>query len=168
MGVLLTAHHLPNYLGDGCSPKEADMAHTTVSDFVIWTKHIHGDPRVEEHILALKAGETIELKVDGVRGPWRRMSDGKDGRPTRGIRPVGRMQDFWNELYASRRKDVVTLELADDGPAGASPSEAPVTYPCIARTEADRQAALEAFLAAGEQGWRSDGPYGRREELYDR
>jgi hypothetical protein len=62
------------------------MATTTVSDFVIWTKHIHGDPGLTARIHELWAGQTIELEVDGLTGTWRKMDDGSDGRPTPGIR----------------------------------------------------------------------------------
>ena len=56
------------------------MATTTVSDYVIWAKHIHGDPELVARIHALWAGQTIELEVDGLRGTWRKMDDGADGR----------------------------------------------------------------------------------------
>ena len=87
------------------------MARTTISDFVIWAKQIHDDEDIGQRIASLSAGQTIDLIVDGVRGVWRKMDDGKDGRPTRGIRPLGRAQEFWRTLYESRRGDVVSLEL---------------------------------------------------------
>ncbi|WP_411289275.1 hypothetical protein [Phenylobacterium sp.] len=40
--------------------------------------------------------------------------------------------------------------------------------PPLAKTKAERDAAAAAFRALAGQGWRSDGPYGPREELYDR
>ena len=139
------------------------MAQTTVSDFVIWAKHIHGDPALAEQILALTPGETVRLRVDGVVGAWRRMDDGRDGRPTRGIRPVGGTQAFWRKLYAQRRGDVVDIELTDGklGPALA-------ISPSLAGSDAELQAAAESFLALAGQGWRSTGPYGPRDDLYDR
>ncbi len=140
------------------------MAKTTVSDFVIWAKHIHGDPSLAERILALTPGDTVGLRVDGVLGAWRRMDDGRDGRPTRGIRPVGRAQAFWRELYAERRGDVVEVELMDEAQEGRS---LPISPP-VAATEAERRAAAESFLALAGQGWRSSGPYGDRDDLYDR
>jgi len=44
------------------------MASTTVSDYVIWAKHIHDDPELVQRVLSMWAGETIHLEVDGVRG----------------------------------------------------------------------------------------------------
>jgi hypothetical protein len=142
------------------------MATTTVSDFVIWTKHIHGDGALIDRILGLKPSETIDLVVDGVRGTWRKMDDGKDGRPTRGVRPIGRAADVWRSAFESRRGAVVGLELPAQRP---NPARAPeLLSPALGRSEGERHAALEAFLAAGRHGWRSDEAYGPRDELYDR
>ncbi len=139
------------------------MAKTPVSDGVIWAKHIHGDNKLLSHLAALRGGETIELLVDGVRGVWRKMSDGKDGRPTSGLRPIGTTQTFWKNLYAARRGEVVDVELAD---AGAAPG--PVLYPALAVTEEERTAALERFLAFGRMGYSSEGRTMTRDEMHER
>ena len=137
------------------------MGSVTVSDVAIWAKHVHGDPAIAEFILGMDAGQTLRLKIDGVAGAWCRMADGKDGRPTLGLRPLGAARDHWHKLYRERRKDLVQIEF-DAGPAGSIPI---VPSPA---SEAERQAAIESFLGLAGQGWRSDGPYGPREELYDR
>lgn len=139
------------------------MAKTTISDWVIWAKHIHGDPGAVQKILNLRPGETLSLRVDGVLGSWRKMDDGR--HPTPGIRPIGRTREFWRELYIERKGEVVGVELADSPEERLQPL--PISPP-LAATEAERQAAIDAFLAAGDQGWRSTGPYGPRDELYDR
>jgi hypothetical protein len=149
------------------------MATTTVSDHVIWAKHIHDDPALVEQVLGLWTGQTIELEVDGVRGTWRKMDDGADGRPTPGIRPVGSAREAWRGLFKHRRGEVVSLAAIETnfGVAEASAVErrAKLVFPPLGKTEAERNAALEAFLALGREGdWRSDGPYGSRDELYDR
>ena len=137
------------------------MTHTTVSDFVIWAKHLGGAPR--ERVLALGPGELVMLRVDGVPGSWRRMDDGRDGRPTLGVRPIGPAAEVWRKLYRERRGQVVAVEIADGSNAAPIP-----LVPPPATTEAGRQAAIESFLGLAGQGWRSDGPYGSRDELYDR
>lgn len=142
------------------------MARTTISDFVIWAKQIHDDENIGQRIAALNAGQTIDLIVDGVRGVWRKMDDGKDGRPTRGIRPLGQTQAFWRTLYESRRGDVVTVELPVD--EAWSDREAARVFPPLARTEEERREALRALLDAGKQGWRSDGPRMTRDEMHER
>lgn len=135
-------------------------AETTVKDVVVWTKHVHGDSRVTSRLQMLKGGEDLELLVDGVRGLWRKMADGVDGRPTSGLRPVGRMQLFWKELYASRRGETVVIELpepqADTGG---------LIYPADPDPEVRAQA-LQGLLTAG--GGHSGGERWVREELYDR
>lgn len=141
------------------------MAQAVVSDFVIWTKHIHGDARLAARIAELKAGETVELQVDGVAGPWRKMDNGKDGRPTPGIRPIGRMQAFWRELYGSRRGDVVTVELAEG--AGQGSADPGLTFAALARNEFERQAALDALFSLSSSGPVTEA--GRsRDDAYDR
>jgi len=142
------------------------VARTTISDFVIWAKQIHDDEDIGQRIAALNAGQTIDLIVDGIRGVWRKMDDGKDGRPTRGIRPLGQTQAFWRSLYESRRGDVVTLELPSN--EGRIPRAPTLLSPPLGRTDVERRAALDAILDLGLQGWRSDDAYGSRDELHDR
>jgi hypothetical protein len=148
------------------------LATTTISDYVIWTKHIHGDVELVNRILSLWAGETLELEVDGVRGVWRKMDDGSDGRSTPGIRPIGSAQVVWRSLFKRRRGEVVTIQAIErqDGVSDASDAERrpPLIFPRLAKTEAERKAALEQLLNGWKLGYRSEGPYGPRDELYDR
>lgn len=138
-------------------------AETAVKDVVVWTKHVHGDRRITARLQALKGGEDVELLVDGVRGIWRKMADGVDGRPTAGIRPVGRMQQFWKELYASRRGETVTLELPEDD----GPESGPLIFPAHPDPKV-RAAALHALLNARGGGYSAQGWVFNRDELYDR
>jgi hypothetical protein len=136
------------------------MAKTPVRDVVIWAKHIHGDGELLASLEALRGGDTIDLIVDGVRGVWRKMADGKDGRRTPGIRPIGAAQTFWKDLYASRRGDVVDVELAERGGM--------VIYPPLGRTEEEREAALQRFLSFCREGHSSDGRTMTRDEMHER
>jgi hypothetical protein len=149
-----------------------EMATTTVSDFVIWTKHIYGDAALAARLSELGAGEVLNLRIDGVEGAWRKMDDGKDGRPTPGLRPLGNAQEFWRELYKSRRGEMVELVLVDadslSGRPGFSTQAAIDAAARLVRTDAERTAALEGFLSLAGQGWRSDAPYGSRDDLHDR
>lgn len=147
------------------------MATTTVSDYVIWTKHIHGDAELVSRVHTLWAGATLQLEVDGVRGVWRKMNDGADGRPTPGIRPIGSAQAVWRSLFKQRRGEAVTIRAIEPyggSEAPAAERRARLLFPPLARTEEQRQAALERLLNGWKLGYRSDGPYGPRDELYDR
>jgi len=138
------------------------MGNVTVSDVAIWVKHIHGDPVLTKSIEALEAGQTVRLRIDGVSGAWCKMADGKDGRPTRGIRPLGAASDHWQKLFREQRKNVVAIELEslqDRGSIQLTPS--PVS-------EMERLAAVESLMSLAGQGWRSEGSWGSREEAYDR
>jgi hypothetical protein len=134
------------------------MAETVVKDVVIWAKHIHGDPRVVAYVEALNGGQTTELIVEGFRGHWCKMADGRDGRRTPGLRPIGRMQDFWRELYATRRGDLVKVELAAEAIDAGS----------VTATELQRQAAIQALLTGYRQGSRSEGRTVTRDEMHER
>jgi hypothetical protein len=142
------------------------MARTAVRDVVIWVKHIHGED-VSRRVLDLQGGETLDLVVDGIRGAWRKMDDGRDGRPTMGIRPIGRMQDFWRELYSSRRGDVVSLELPQSEKEGALDRSGLIFAP-LARTEEARKAALDALLSLKDAGYRNTGVVVTRDDMHDR
>lgn len=87
-----------------------------IEDHVIWFKHI-ADADLQKRLETLRSEETINLEADGVVGLWRRMRDGKDGRPVRGIRPEGAMKEVWNKWFGARKGSVVALReisLADD------------------------------------------------------
>ena len=139
-------------------------AKTEVRDYVIWSKHLHGDPRLAERIESLTPGQTVQLEVDGVPGTWRKMDQGKDGRPTPGIRPLGAAQLFWREMFRSRRGAVVSVALSDEGVTVRAGN----AFEALGRDEAEREAALEALLAMRGQGWRSDGSTFDRDAAHER
>lgn len=141
-------------------------ARTEVRDYVIWSKHLHGDPALQARIETMAPAEVLDLEIDGVKGSWRKMDQGRDGRPTPGIRPLGSAQDFWRDLYRSRRGDVVSVALASDAPSAAQ--RAAVIMPALGKTEEERQASLDALLAFAGQGWMSDGAPFDRDDAHQR
>ena len=136
------------------------MAALTVNGVVLWTRNIHGDAHLREGLSQLPGGEEIELVVNGVRGHWRKMADGKDGRSTPGLAPRGRMQAVWRELNKMHQGEEVLLERPE------TPNEALLIYPALATTESERMEALGRLLsikgAVLPEGWRFD-----RQEIYD-
>ncbi len=80
------------------------MATAEVRDHALWIKHIHGDDGLIAKLGQMPAGALIELVVDGFRGHWRKMDDGKDGRPTTGLRAIGPARDHWHALQDERGK----------------------------------------------------------------
>ncbi|MFA4950030.1 hypothetical protein [Brevundimonas sp.] len=87
------------------------MAKVEVRDHAIWIKHIHGDESLVGKLTQMPAGTLIELIVDGIQGHWRKMDDGKDGRPTNGLRALGNAKDHWHAMQSDRGK------LVDINPA---------------------------------------------------
>ena len=95
-----------------------------VRDHALWTKHIRGDDALKARLNALSEQSQIDLEVDAVHGTWQKMDDGKDGRPTTGMRPVGPAKSHWYTLLRNRRGSVVTIALASAMPtAGTSRDE---------------------------------------------
>lgn len=80
-----------------------------IRDYVLWAKHVHDGETVKRAITDLPAGTLLEMEVDGIRGWWKRMEDGTDGRPTPGIKPVGKAKEHWSELQ-ERRGELVSIE----------------------------------------------------------
>jgi len=91
------------------------MAKVKVSDDAIWAKHIEGDSRLGEKILRLHAGQVIDLEVDGIVGRWEKMRDGRDGRPTSGIKPIEAMRQVWAMLRRGPERivDIREVRTAD-------------------------------------------------------
>lgn len=141
-------------------------AQTEVRDYVIWSKHLHGDPALQARIETLAPAEVLDLEVDGVRGSWRKMDQGRDGRATPGIRPLGSAQAFWRDLYRSRRGDVVSVALVSESLSARQ--RAAVILPALGKTAEERQASLDALLAFAGQGWMSDGTPFDRDEAHER
>src|ERR1700687_5423152 len=81
------------------------MAYVEISDDTIWAKQIEGGKALKDKILSLAPGEVIELEVDGIVGSWEKMRNGRDGRATTGIKPIGPMKEIWKRLQSRRGED---------------------------------------------------------------
>jgi hypothetical protein len=84
------------------------MAYVEIRDDSMWAKQIEGSKALKDRIIALTPGAVIELEVDGIVGRWEKMRNGKDGRSTLGIKPIGPMKEIWKRFQA-RRGDVVEV-----------------------------------------------------------
>jgi hypothetical protein len=99
------------------------MAKVKIVDDAIWVRHIEGDRTLREVVQGLVAGELIDLEVDGIAGRWVKMRDGRDGRPTSGIRPVDEMKAVWARWRQEEPRIVdVRMIAAGDGYLAALPA----------------------------------------------
>jgi hypothetical protein len=87
------------------------MSIVEVRDHALWAKHIHGNESLKNTILGLPQRELVELVVDGYQGTWVKMDDGKDGRPTPGLKAVGIARQKWHAMN-DKRGSIVTIEKA--------------------------------------------------------
>lgn len=144
------------------------MAKVEVRDRVIWTKHIHGDEALREKLSSLPAGSSVQLRVAGREGFWRKMKDNQTtGTPTPGLSPIGPARSLWSNLYRMYKPmggAVVDVELLEGGQLETPPGTSGWEWPDPQESEA----AWQAFLETTKAGWRSQGPYGPRDELYER
>ena len=84
------------------------MGYIAIAADAIWAKQIEGGRALKQRILSLAPGDVIELEVDGIVGRWEKMRNGRDGRSTSGIKPIGPMKEVWKALQ-SRRGDTVEV-----------------------------------------------------------
>jgi len=83
-------------------------AFVEIRDHALWLKHIHGNNELKNALIKLEEGQLAHLVIDGVKGVWVKMADGKDGRPTPGIKAIGPAKTHWHSLQ-NRRGDLVTI-----------------------------------------------------------
>lgn len=153
------------------------MAHVEVRDYALWTKHVHGDEALRTLLESLKPEQTITLRVAGEEGLWRKMSAYRtSGNPTPGLSPIGPMQARWGEIYRrfkSQGGGLVEIELVEDpGKSGQGNNggfgQTGLPPQWEQGSNEEREAAWEAFKALWNASWRSERPYGPRDELYER
>jgi hypothetical protein len=82
------------------------------NDDAIWFKHIHADSDTLALLHQVSPGAKLKIEIEGVRGDWQRMADGKDGRPTLGLKPVGMTVEFWKRMK-SRRGEHLRFRIVD-------------------------------------------------------
>ncbi len=82
------------------------------NDDAIWLKNVNADHNTVALLKQLPAGTRLKLEIEGVRGDWERMADGKDGRPTYGLKPVAKTAEEWKAMK-SRRGEFLTFKVVD-------------------------------------------------------
>lgn len=147
------------------------MAQVEVVDHLLWTKRVHGAPELRSKLEALEAGKTVMLKVAGDVGHWRKMADNKTtGAPTPGLQPLGSSAIRWREMYRESKSKggaIVDIQMVENWSGDIAEPPRPAERWEVA-TPQERRAAWEAFKALRGAGWRSEAPYGPRDELYER
>lgn len=89
------------------------MSFVEILDHALWVEHIHGNQALQERIRALQVGELIELKVNGVRGMWQRISKCQNAQEIPGIEALGEARSKWHELRSERQGGITTVEVCD-------------------------------------------------------
>ncbi len=85
-----------------------------VRDHALWISHITGADELARWLRTIPAGGDVDLIVDGVRGTWRKMADGKDGRPSQGLLPLHLpIKRHWHGLQEDRGR-TVSIEVCSN------------------------------------------------------
>jgi hypothetical protein len=88
------------------------MASFLNNDDNIWLKHISADPKTMAMLQQIPAGSKLNLEIEGVMGEWARTNNGRDGRPTYALKPVGKTIAYWKTMKA-RRGEYLELKVLD-------------------------------------------------------
>jgi hypothetical protein len=135
------------------------MAQFQIRDNSVWTKHIFGDGALQAKLAAWPPGSRVVLRVDGVRYEFEKMPNGPDG-PMPGFKPLGKTKETWKRLYPGRRGELVDFALVEDGESGPPPVMTAARQQSASwntATDAEREAAWDAFKGLTRAGWRSEG-----------
>ncbi len=145
-----------------------DPATVEIRDWSLWIKHIHGDRVLISRLKNLREGQRIQLRVDGHEGVWVKKNDGKDGRPTEALKPIGDIKSAWFDWFKHRRGELVSIELAGGGEAQCAVSVTSNIRELEQAAPSERAAAWKAFTALRNAGWRSESDSRDRDELHER
>ena len=74
------------------------------NDDTIWLKHVDAEPDLSALLYQLRAGTRLRLEIEGVPGEWEKMAEGKDKRPTQGLKPVGKTREYLEGHAGSTRR----------------------------------------------------------------
>jgi hypothetical protein len=96
------------------------------NDDAIWLKTVTADTDTVSYLRELPAGSRIRLAIEGTPGEWEKMADGRDGRPTFGLKPIGRTREYWKGLKG-RRGRLLDFKVLDPRDALMSDIESSLT-----------------------------------------
>ena len=123
---------------------------------------IGGDDDLVTALMALEDGQTRELIVDNVRGWWKRAGGWSTDHAF--MAPTERVREAYPaDMRFSGRAIVRVPEDAMDADAFFK-----ALPPYGKSSPATRLEAARKLLAIAKMGWRSQGRFGARDELYDR
>ena len=86
------------------------MGRMMIRDNAIWAAHIHDGPEIVNRIRALPEDRPIKLVLDGKPVLFLKMRNGRDGRPTQGLKPAPDFKPYWDAMQ-QRRGEVVEVRL---------------------------------------------------------
>jgi len=85
------------------------MSEIQITDDCLWMAHIADDEALANRLITMSQGHSVELEVGGVRGIWRKMLDGRDGRRTDGLKPGDDKTSKWWKDQQNRRGETVSI-----------------------------------------------------------
>ena len=84
-----------------------------VNDDAIWLKSIDADANLIALLGQLEQGTPVYLEIEGGQLRFEKMRDGRDGRPTPGLKPVGESRDVWKRFRDTRRGERLAFRVVE-------------------------------------------------------
>lgn len=81
------------------------MSTIKIADICLWPAHIDGNPELRERLISLADGELVVLKIGKTSGTFRKMVQGKNPRPTSGLKLACDATRAWWTVMFSEQKD---------------------------------------------------------------
>lgn len=130
----------------------SSAAKVQVTDWSLWIKHISGDRALSQQLADLHEGQTVTLLIGGHEGVWVKKANGKDGRPTQGLKPLGAMKDIWFDWFRSDRGALIDIVMVQE-PAPLQVRRKSADGLIEQGEPRDRGSAWSAFVSTREAGW---------------
>lgn len=99
-----------HFMGNTTPDSDDNSGMVEVRDNSIWITHIHNNDELTHFLHSLEENSSVDLEINGTPMHWVKMSNGRDGRRTNGIKPIGASKDYWSKMLLEHRNKTVKIK----------------------------------------------------------